>query len=151
MSETTRPAQQQDPPGLTAPMTPQPDHGETSYEGHGLLKGKRALITGGDSGIGRATAVAFAKEGADVAIAYLEEDEDARHTVELIEAEGRKVALQVDELVGQQQVVIKSLEANYRRIRGVSGATILGDGRVSLILDVAAIVRLFGQSAPQAA
>ena len=56
------------------------------------------------------------------------------------------VAVQIDELVGQQQVVIKSLEANYRRVRGVSGATILGDGRVSLILDVAAVVRLFSQS-----
>ncbi|MFI4979447.1 MAG: chemotaxis protein CheA [Nevskiales bacterium] len=64
----------------------------------------------------------------------------------IVEAEGRKLALQVDELVGQQQVVIKSLEANYRRIRGVSGATILGDGRVSLILDVGAIVRLFSQA-----
>jgi len=66
--------------------------------------------------------------------------------VVIVEAEGRKVALQIDELVGQQQVVIKSLEANYRRVRGVSGATILGDGRVSLILDVAAVVRLFSQS-----
>jgi len=64
----------------------------------------------------------------------------------IVEADGRKLALQVDELVGQQQVVIKSLEANYRRIRGVSGATILGDGRVSLILDVGAIVRLFSQA-----
>lgn len=67
--------------------------------------------------------------------------------VVIVESEGRKVALQVDDLVGQQQVVIKSLEANYRRVRGVSGATILGDGRVSLILDVAAVVRLFGQLA----
>ena len=64
----------------------------------------------------------------------------------IVESEGRKLALQVDELVGQQQVVIKSLEANYRRIRGVSGATILGDGRVSLILDIGAIVRLHGQA-----
>jgi two-component system chemotaxis sensor kinase CheA len=66
--------------------------------------------------------------------------------VVIVEAEGRKVAVQIDELVGQQQVVIKSLEANYRRVRGVSGATILGDGRVSLILDVAAVVRLFSSS-----
>ncbi len=65
----------------------------------------------------------------------------------IVESEGRKVALQIDELVGQQQVVIKSLEANYRRVRGVSGATILGDGRVSLILDVAAVVRLSTQAA----
>ena len=65
--------------------------------------------------------------------------------VVIVESEGRKLAMQVDELVGQQQVVIKSLEANYRRVRGVSGATILGDGRVSLILDVASIVRHSGQ------
>ncbi|MCC2655864.1 MAG: chemotaxis protein CheA [Panacagrimonas sp.] len=67
--------------------------------------------------------------------------------VVIVESEGRKVAMQIDELVGQQQVVIKSLEANYRRVRGVSGATILGDGRVSLILDVAAVVRLFSHVA----
>ncbi|MDP3293852.1 MAG: chemotaxis protein CheW [Nevskia sp.] len=67
--------------------------------------------------------------------------------VVIVESEGRKLAMQIDELVGQQQVVIKSLEANYRRVRGVSGATILGDGRVSLIIDVGSIVRLFSQSA----
>lgn len=67
--------------------------------------------------------------------------------VVIVESEGRKLAMQIDELVGQQQVVIKSLEANYRRVRGVSGATILGDGRVSLIIDVGAIVRLSSQSA----
>ncbi|HKY90988.1 MAG TPA: chemotaxis protein CheA [Nevskiaceae bacterium] len=67
--------------------------------------------------------------------------------VVIVESDGRKVAVQIDDLVGQQQVVIKSLEANYRRVRGVSGATILGDGRVSLILDVAAIVRLCSQAA----
>ena len=70
----------------------------------------------------------------------------AQAIVVIVESEGRTVAVQIDELVGQQQVVIKSQEANYRRVRGVSGATILGDGRVSLILDVAAIVRLFSQS-----
>ena len=71
----------------------------------------------------------------------------AEAIVVIVESEGRKLALQIDELVGQQQVVIKSLEANYRRVRGVSGATILGDGRVSLIIDVGSIVRLFSQSA----
>ncbi|HEY0973743.1 MAG TPA: chemotaxis protein CheW [Solimonas sp.] len=68
----------------------------------------------------------------------------------LMEAEGRKIAARVDELVGQQQVVIKSLESNYRRVRGISGATILGDGRVALILDVAALVQLFSMQAQAA-
>src|SRR5690348_16420140 len=71
-------------------MEPKPRDEMADYEGRGLLAGKRALVTGGDSGIGRAVAVAFAKEGADVAIAYLSEDDDARHTAGLIEAEGRK-------------------------------------------------------------
>ena len=73
---------------------------------------------------------------------------EAHHgIVVLLESEGRKIAALVDELVGQQQVVIKSLEANYRRVRGISGATILGDGRVALILDVASLVRDLHQSA----
>ena len=70
------PEQEQKQPGLTAPMEPKPDHGELSYEGHGKLQGKAALITGGDSGIGKAAAIAFAREGADVAISYLPEEED---------------------------------------------------------------------------
>ena len=75
------PSQQQaNVPGLTAPMDPQPDHGEESYVGHGRLAGKAAIITGGDSGIGRAVAIAFAREGADVLISYLNEHDDARET-----------------------------------------------------------------------
>ena len=70
------PAQSQDQPGLTEKTTPEPDHGEQSYVGHGRLEGRRALITGGDSGIGRAVAIAFAREGADVLIAYLDEITD---------------------------------------------------------------------------
>ena len=77
-------------PGQTADMTPQPRDEMRDYVGTGLLSGKRALITGGDSGIGRAVAIAFAKEGADVAIAYLEEEADATHTVSLIEAAGQR-------------------------------------------------------------
>ncbi|NUY81958.1 SDR family oxidoreductase [Flavobacterium sp. MAH-1] len=78
-------------PGLATKMEPRPDHGEKSYKGSGRLKGRKALITGGDSGMGRAAAIAFAREGADVAINYYpSEEEDAREVVRLIKAEGRK-------------------------------------------------------------
>jgi NAD(P)-dependent dehydrogenase (short-subunit alcohol dehydrogenase family) len=92
------PAQQQDQPGLTARTAPTPDHGEDSYVGHDRLRGRRALITGGDSGIGRAVAIAFAREGADVAIAHLpEEAEDAVDTLGQIDAAGRRgIALEGD-------------------------------------------------------
>jgi NAD(P)-dependent dehydrogenase (short-subunit alcohol dehydrogenase family) len=86
--------QQQPAPGLTSKMSPTPDHGEESYVGKGLLVGRRALITGGDSGIGRAVAIAFAREGADVALSYLpEEQSDAENTAAWITKAGRKVAL----------------------------------------------------------
>ena len=85
------PPQPQPAPGLAARMEPRPDHGETSYRGSGKLVGRKALITGADSGIGRAAAIAFAREGADVAIGYLaSEEEDAKTVLALIEAEGRK-------------------------------------------------------------
>ncbi|MBZ9936009.1 SDR family oxidoreductase [Mesorhizobium sp. BR1-1-16] len=87
------PKQPQPMPGATASMDPVPDHGETSYKGSGRLKGMKAVITGGDSGIGRAVAIAYAREGADVLIAYLNEDADAEATRKLIEAEGRKAVL----------------------------------------------------------
>ncbi|MEV4537527.1 glucose 1-dehydrogenase [Asanoa sp. NPDC049518] len=74
-------------------MRSKPDHGEDSYRGSGRLEGKRAVITGGDSGIGRAAAIAFAREGADVLIAYLDEDDDARGTAKLVEEAGRKAVL----------------------------------------------------------
>ncbi|MCX0501841.1 SDR family oxidoreductase [Erwinia billingiae] len=78
-------------PGLASKMIPIPDHGEKSYKGSGRLAGRKALITGGDSGIGRAVAIAYAREGADVAINYLpEEESDAAEVIQLIEAEGRK-------------------------------------------------------------
>lgn len=80
-------------PGRTGDMRPVPDHGEVSYRGSGKLKGKRAVITGGDSGIGRAVALAFAREGADILIAYLEEHDDAGQTKKLVEDAGRKAVL----------------------------------------------------------
>src|SRR5438105_13477770 len=77
-------------PGLAGKMEPQPDHGETSYRGAGRLAGRKALITGGDSGMGRAAAIAYAREGADVAINYLPAEEpDAREVVQLIKDAGR--------------------------------------------------------------
>lgn len=87
------PEQQQPMPGYTSRMDPRPDHGETSYRGSGKLQGKKAVITGGDSGIGRAVAIAFAREGADILISYLEEQEDAEETGRLVEEAGRKAVL----------------------------------------------------------
>ena len=87
-------AQQQSFPGKTDKLDPRPDHGEDSYVGHGLLKGKKALITGGDSGIGAAVAIAYAREGADVAIAFLEgEEKDAASIGALVEGAGQKAVL----------------------------------------------------------
>jgi NAD(P)-dependent dehydrogenase (short-subunit alcohol dehydrogenase family) len=87
------PKQQQEVPGLQSAMSPVPDCGENIYRGSGRLTGKRAVITGGDSGIGRAVAIAYAREGADVLIAYLNEDEDASEVARLVENAGRKCVL----------------------------------------------------------
>lgn len=86
-------AQQQSPPGLTGAMEPEPDHGERSYRGSGRLTGKAALITGADSGIGRAVAIAFAREGADVLISYLNEEPDAEETARSVREAGRQAVL----------------------------------------------------------
>jgi NAD(P)-dependent dehydrogenase (short-subunit alcohol dehydrogenase family) len=88
-----QPAQQQDVPGVQSAMDPVPDCGEDSYRGSGRLEGKAAIITGGDSGIGRAVAIAFAREGADVLISYLSEDADAEDTARLVEQAGRRAVL----------------------------------------------------------
>ncbi|GAA4879409.1 SDR family oxidoreductase [Saccharopolyspora cebuensis] len=100
----TAPAQQQAPPGTTGPMDPKPRDEMRDYTGAGHLAGRKALVTGGDSGIGRAVAVAFAKEGADVAIAYLDEseDHDAEHTATLVRQEGRQCHLFRGDLADEQ-------------------------------------------------
>jgi NAD(P)-dependent dehydrogenase (short-subunit alcohol dehydrogenase family) len=92
------PAQQQDVPGVLGEMKPKPDHGEESYRGSGRLTGKSAVITGGDSGIGRAVAIAFAREGADVLISYLNEHEDAKDTAKYVEEAGRRCVLVAGDL-----------------------------------------------------
>ena len=126
------PKQPQPAPGLAMKMDPAPDHGETSYVGAGRLIGRKALITGGDSGIGRAAAIAFAREGADVAISYLaDEQADADEVIALIEADGRKavglpgdiksekwcqklVERAVDELGGLDILVINAARQQFR-------------------------------------
>ena len=97
------PSQEQPIPGHTGSMRPIPDHGELSYKGSNRLKDMRAVITGGDSGIGRAVAIAYAREGADILIAYLNEDEDARETKRLVEEAGRKAVLLAGDIQSPEQ------------------------------------------------
>ncbi|MFM0522562.1 MULTISPECIES: glucose 1-dehydrogenase [Caballeronia] len=108
------PPQQQDRrPGLTAPMDPQPDHGESTYRGNNRLADKIALITGADSGIGRAVAIAYAREGADVAIAYLDEHDDAKETARWVEKAGRRALLLPGDITDRthcRQLVEKTAE-----------------------------------------
>jgi NAD(P)-dependent dehydrogenase (short-subunit alcohol dehydrogenase family) len=114
----SQPAQQQEVPGVQSEMTPVPDCGEESYRGSGKLTGKAAVITGGDSGIGRAVAIAFAREGADVVISYLSEDDDARDTAALVEAAGRKAVLVRGDLATSEQcrTVIDTAVAEFGKI-----------------------------------
>jgi len=110
----SQPAQQQEPPGVLGEMTPRPDHGEESYRGSGKLTGKAAVITGGDSGIGRAVAIAFAREGADVLISYLSEHEDAKDTAKYVEEAGRRCVLVAGDLADRahaKTIIPKAVEA----------------------------------------
>lgn len=107
------PEQEQEPVGREAEMEPRPDYGEESYRGSGKLEGKAAIITGGDSGIGRAVALAFAREGADVLISYLDEHSDAEETVRIVEKEGRRciaVAGDIGEEAHCQQIVERAVQ-----------------------------------------
>src|SRR5215212_8727071 len=100
----SQPEQSQTPPGTLGEMDPKPDHGEESYRGSGKLTGKAAVITGADSGIGRAVAIAFAREGADVLVAYLDEHEDAKDTAKYVEDAGRRCVLVAGDLSDRSHV-----------------------------------------------
>ncbi|MCU1569266.1 MAG: short-chain dehydrogenase/reductase [Naasia sp.] len=108
-----QPGQQQDPPGTEAELTPKADHGEQSYRGSGKLSGKVAVITGADSGIGKAVAIAYAREGADVLISYLSEHEDAKDTASWVEEAGRKAVLVSGDLSDPahcREIIAKAVE-----------------------------------------
>jgi NAD(P)-dependent dehydrogenase (short-subunit alcohol dehydrogenase family) len=105
------PPQAQWTPGATSKLDPQPDHGERSYNGHGRLHGKTALITVADSGIGRAVAIAFAREGADVGISYLSEDEDAAATSHWVRDAGQRAGQPAE--LAPAYVLLASDEASY--------------------------------------
>lgn len=112
--QTVQPAQQQDRrPGHESEMNPRPQSDDSAHRGSGKLTGKAALITGGDSGIGRAVAIAFAREGADVAIAYLNEHEDAEETRRLVEAEGRRCLTMAGD-IGQEAFCREAVEKTAR-------------------------------------
>jgi NAD(P)-dependent dehydrogenase (short-subunit alcohol dehydrogenase family) len=117
------------PPGREAEMSPRPDHGERSYRGSGRLTGKVALVTGGDSGIGRAVALAFAREGADVAISYLDEHDDARGAARSVEEAGRR-ALTISGDVGSET-----------HCRSLVDRTIRELGRIDVLVNNAAFQR----------
>ncbi|GAA1802033.1 SDR family oxidoreductase [Actinomadura chokoriensis] len=122
----SQPAQQQTPPGVTADMEPRPDHGEESYRGSGRLAGKAAVITGGDSGIGRAVAIAFAREGADVLVSYLDEHEDASETRRWVEDAGRRCVLMAGDV------------ADPAHCRAIIARAVQEFGRVDVLVDNAA-------------
>ncbi|WP_046500243.1 SDR family oxidoreductase [Streptomyces odonnellii] len=113
------PQQDQEHPGWSGPMDPPPDHGETSYRGHGLLENRKAVVTGGDSGIGRAVAVAYAREGADVLFTHLAEERDeADETARLVEDAGRKAVSVVCDIREERQcrALVERAVAEFGRI-----------------------------------
>jgi NAD(P)-dependent dehydrogenase (short-subunit alcohol dehydrogenase family) len=112
------PRQHQEPPGHEDAMRPRPDHGETSYQGSGRLEGKVAVITGADSGIGKAVAIAFAREGADIVIAYLDEHDDAQDTQRWVRDAGRRAVLFDGDLAEPQvcRDLIDAAVAEFGRI-----------------------------------
>jgi NAD(P)-dependent dehydrogenase (short-subunit alcohol dehydrogenase family) len=122
----TQPRQQQTPPGKEEKMRPKADHGEESYRGSGRLEGKAAVITGGDSGIGRAVAIAFAREGADVLVSYLNEHDDAKETARWVEKAGRKVVLVSGDL------------ADPKHCREVIARAVKEFGRIDILVNNAA-------------
>jgi len=126
-----QPKLQIDPPGLTDEMTPRPDHGEESYKGSGKLQDKVALITGGDSGIGRAVAIAYAREGADIVIAYLSEDKDAEDTAEWVRKAGRKA------------LVIAGDISDEAHCRSLIERTVKEFGRLDILVNNAAFQRTY--------
>jgi short chain dehydrogenase len=109
------PKQHQSPPGITSLMKPVPDHGESSYKGSGRLLGRKAIITGGDSGIGRAVAIAFGREGADVLVSYLNEHEDAESTKATLEKDGAKLFSSLV-MFRMQTIVATSSTRRLRRL-----------------------------------
>ena len=116
--EPPYPAQRQEPPGVEGAMRPAADHGEGSYRGHGRLLGRGAIVTGGDSGIGRAVALAFAREGADVLISYLSEHEDARESVRLVEDAGRRAVAMAGDVgdVSHCAAIVDRAMAEFERL-----------------------------------
>ncbi|MBQ5942959.1 MULTISPECIES: glucose 1-dehydrogenase [unclassified Massilia] len=113
-----QPKQQQEPPGVEGALNPPADHGESSYRGSGRLRDKATVITGGDSGIGRAVALAYAREGADVLIAYLNEHEDAQETARLVGEAGRKAVLMAGDLADPAhcRAIVDKAVAEFGRI-----------------------------------
>ena len=125
------PKQQQQPPGDTDAMRPKPDHGEESYKGSGKLAGRAAIITGGDSGIGRAVAIAYAREGADILISYLSETSDAKDTASWVEKAGRRC------------VLVEGDIADQAHCKAIVARAVSEFGRVDVLVNNAAHQRTF--------